>query len=133
MQRLAYHPLDCAAQRLRQQAAIHARFQRIVLRSAVRRQLADAFAIGLAEDHDAEMWRDAVDPIAGFDALAVGQEQLDQHGRRVVAALAGPLRFRGQVLEARSQVADPIERKCAACRVDQRLADNRWTGRVSVR
>ena len=112
--------LDHAAQGLRQQVAVEAGLQEIVLRSMLYRQLGDFLVLRSAQDQDRNLGRGAKEPIEGLDSVAVGQEEVDQYRRDAVRSL---LSFPRQAFQALGAASDPFDLEGPIARVDQRFSN----------
>ena len=69
------------------------------------------------------MWRCAKEPIEGFDAVAVGQEEVDQYRRDAVRSLLFLVRFRGQSFQTLGAASNPFDVEGPIARVNQRVSN----------
>ena len=65
------------------------------------------------------MWRCAKEPIEGFDAVAVGQEEVDQYRRDAVRSLLYERRFPAQSVHTLGTASDPFDVEGPIARVDE--------------
>ena len=114
--------LDHAAQGLRQQVAVEAGLQEIVLRSMLYRQLGDVLILRSTEDQDRNLRRGAKEPIEGLDSVAVGQEEVDQHRRYAVRSLLFCFPS-SESFQALGTASDPFDLEGPVARVDQRFSN----------
>ena len=111
------------AQRLRQQVAVQARFQQIILCAPLNRELGDILVLRSAEDQDRNLRRQAKEAVEGLDSAAVGQEEVHEHRRYGIHWLPSRLAFLGEALQALGAEPHPFDLESAIARVDERLSN----------
>ena len=112
--------LDHAAQGLRQQVAVEAGLQQIVLCAMLYRQPGDILVLRCAEHQDRNLGRCAKEPIERLDAWLSGRKR-STNTAAMPSVFAFPLSFADQSFQTLGAASDPFDLEGSVGRIDQRV------------